>query len=258
MFIWNLSFQREGKVEVQNVMRKGMLASIPMIVGGIPFGILFGSLAMSNGLSPWFAIAMSSIVFAGSAQFVALGLILMDAPLWVIISTTFIVNLRHILYAADLVKFIKHLPLKWRLLIGFGLVDESYAAIRPMYGNGTVTTENGHYAFLGSFLSFYLMWQIATIVGVVAGELIPGMSEWGLEFAMVATFIGIITPYLKTSQFKSIAPYWVALVSASITSLLLSGLPNNLGLLFAALVGVGMGFVSSKQIPRTGIEEGVK
>ena len=105
-------------MERQKIMKKGMVASLPMIVGGIPFGILFGSLAMSNGLSPWFAIAMSSIVFAGSAQFVALGLILMDAPLWVIISTTFIVNLRHILYAADLVKFIKHLPLRWRLLIG--------------------------------------------------------------------------------------------------------------------------------------------
>ena len=227
------------------LMKKGMVASLPMIVGGIPFGILFGSLAMSNGLSPWFAIAMSSIVFAGSAQFVALGLILMDAPLWVIISTTFIVNLRHILYAADLIKFVKHLPMKWRLIIGFGLVDESYAAVRPLYGTNQISTENGHYAFLGSFLSFYLMWQAATILGVVAGELIPGMSQWGLEFAMVATFIGIITPYLKKSHLKSVAPYWVALISASVASLVLNGLPNNLGLLFAALVGVLMGYIAS-------------
>ena len=232
-------------MERQQLMRKGMLASIPMIVGGIPFGILFGSLAMSNGLSPWFAIAMSSIVFAGSAQFVALGLIIVDAPLWVIVSTTFIVNLRHILYAADLVKYIKHLPLKWRLLIGFGLVDESYAAIRPMYGTGQVNIESGHYAFLGSFLSFYCMWQIATLVGVVAGELIPGMSEWGLEFAMVATFIGIITPYLQKSIHKSVTPYWASLFSASIASLILHGLPNNLGLLFAALVGVLVGYLVS-------------
>jgi len=227
------------------LMKKGMVASLPMIVGGIPFGILFGSLAMSNGLSPWFAIAMSSIVFAGSAQFVALGLILMDAPLWVIISTTFIVNLRHILYAADLIKFVKHLPMKWRLIIGFGLVDESYAAVRPLYGTNQISTENGHYAFLGSFLSFYLMWQAATILGVVAGELIPGMSQWGLEFAMVATFIGIITPYLQKTHLKSVAPYWVALISASVASLVLNGLPNNLGLLFAALVGVLMGYLAS-------------
>jgi len=239
------------------LMKKGMVASLPMIVGGIPFGILFGSLAMSNGLSPWFAIAMSSIVFAGSAQFVALGLILMDAPLWVIISTTFIVNLRHILYAADLIKFVKHLPMKWRLLIGFGLVDESYAAVRPLYGTKQITIENGHYAFLGSFLSFYLMWQAATVLGVVAGELIPGMSQWGLEFAMVATFIGIITPYLKNTQNKSVTPYWVALISASLASLALNSLPNNLGLLFAALIGVLMGFwVSSQKRRQFVVEEG--
>lgn len=229
-----------------NIMKKGMLASVPMIVGGIPFGILFGSLAMSNGLSPWFAIAMSSIVFAGSAQFVALGLIMMDAPLWVIVSTTFIVNLRHILYAADLVKYIKHLPIKWRLLIGFGLVDESYAAVRPMYGNGQISEKNGHYAFLGSFLSFYIMWQAATLIGVVAGELIPGMSQWGLEFAMVATFIGIITPYLKQNPLKSVTPYWAAVVVASVSSLLFHGLPNNLGLLVSALMGVLVGYLVSQ------------
>lgn len=244
-------------MEAQKQIKKGMVASIPMIVGGIPFGILFGSLAMSNGLSPWFAIAMSSIVFAGSAQFVALGLIFIDAPLWVIVSTTFIVNLRHILYAADMVKFIKHLPLRWRVLIGFGLIDESYAAVRPLYTKQQVNTENGHYAFLGSFLSFYLMWQFSTLIGVVAGELIPGMSEWGLEFAMVATFIGIITPYLQSNQFKSVAPYWVALFGASFTSLVLNGLPNNLGLLFAALVGVGMGFFATKHTSKSTINEGI-
>jgi len=80
---------------------------------------------------------------------------------------------------------------------------------------------------------------------VVAGELIPGMSQWGLEFAMVATFIGIITPYLQKTHLKSVAPYWVALISASVASLVLNGLPNNLGLLFAALVGVLMGYLAS-------------
>lgn len=239
----------------RKIFFQGVIASIPMIIGGIPFGILFGSLAISYDLSPWFAIAMSAIVFAGSAQFVALGLILAEAPLWVIISTTFVVNLRHILYAADLVKFIKHLPLKWRLVLGFGLVDESYAAVRPMYGNGQIDHSNGHYAFLGSFLSFYLMWQLCTAIGVIAGEMIPSLSQWGMEFAMVATFIGIITPYLDRAKFKSVQqdkryrmtmPYWGALITASLSALLLSSLPNNLGLLIATLIGVATGFFSQK------------
>lgn len=219
-------------------MRRGAVASIPMIIGGIPFGLLFGSLASSYGLSPWFAVAMSAVVFAGSAQFVALGLIALHAPIWVIVSTTFIVNLRHLLYAADLVKFVKHLPMPMRVIMGFGLIDETYAAVRPMYEVGSADEKNGHKVYLGSFLSFYIMWNVTTVLGVLSGELIPGMSEWGLEFAMVATFIGIITPYLKHRAF------WLCLLSAGVSSILLSGLPNNLGLLVSAVIGVVMGFVS--------------
>ena len=203
-------------------MKRGSVASIPMIVGGIPFGILFGSLASSYELSPWFAIAMSLFVFAGSAQFVAIGLIAIDAPLWVIVSTTFIVNLRHLLYAADLIKYVKHLPISTRIIMGFGLIDETYAAVRPLYGTGQINEKTGHYAYLGSFLSFYLMWNVTTALGVIFGELIPGMSEWGLEFAMVATFIGIITPYLKSY------PFWLSMLTAGVSSIFLIGLPNNL------------------------------
>ncbi|SBS34352.1 Inner membrane protein YgaZ [Marinomonas spartinae] len=223
-------------------MRRGFVASIPMIVGGIPFGLLFGSLASSHGLSPWFAIAMSAIVFAGSAQFVALGLIALHAPIWVIVSTTFIVNLRHLLYAADMVKFVRHLPLSMRFLMGFGLIDETYAAVRPMYGIGAVNEDSGHKVYLGSFLSFYIMWNLTTLLGILSGELIPGMSHWGLEFAMVATFIGIITPYLKHKSF------WLCLVCAGGSSILLSGLPNNLGLLVSALIGVLMGVVADAMV----------
>lgn len=227
---------------------KGIMVTFPMMVGGMPFGILFGSLAMSYDLSPWFAIAMSGIVFAGSAQFVALGLIYIDAPLWVIISTTFIVNLRHILYAADMVKFVKHLSIKWRMLLGFWLVDESYAAIRPMYSREEVTQKNGHYAYLGSSLAFYSMWLLCTVIGVVAGELFPSISEWGMEFAIVATFVSIVTPYLKKVPHRFVSPYWVALLVSSISSIFLHNLPNNLGLLVATLLGVTSGFYANKLV----------
>lgn len=225
----------------QNAQR-GAIASIPMIIGGIPFGLLFGSLAAANDLSIWFAIAMSSIVFAGSAQFVALGLIAADAPLWVIVLTTFVVNLRHILYAADLLRFVKHLPMKLRLLMGFGLIDETYAAVRPMYDMGSADKANGHQVYIGSFLSFYLMWNVTTILGALAGEFIPGISEWGLEFAMVATFIGIVTPYLKS------IPYWGAFAVAIVASIVLKDMPNHLGLMVATLLAVLTGY-ALEQLP---------
>lgn len=221
--------------------KRGMIASIPMIIGGVPFGLLFGSLAAANGLSLGFAIAMSSIVFAGSAQFVALGLIAADAPLWIIVMTTFIVNLRHILYAADLIRYVKHLPLSLRVIMGFGLTDETYAAVRPMHDMGSANLANGHRVYLGSFLAFYCMWNVTTIMGALAGEYIPGISEWGLEFAMVATFIGIVTPYLKS------VPYWGAFSVAIVASVALRDLPNNFGLIIATLLAVITGFVLDRR-----------
>ncbi|ADZ91501.1 AzlC family ABC transporter permease [Marinomonas mediterranea] len=223
--------------------KKGFIASIPMMVGGMPFGLLFGSLVSANDLPIWVAIAMSSLVYAGSAQFVAIGMIALGAPVWVIILTTFFVNLRHLLYSADLVKFVKHLPIRLRLFLGFGLIDETYAAVRPMYQDKAFVLK-GHQVYIGSFLSFYIMWNITTIVGVLAGELIPGMSEWGLEFAMVATFIGIISPYLKN------VPYTLAFVGAGFSSIVLIDLPNQLGLVVAALVGVTLGSVSELLLKR--------
>lgn len=218
-------------------MRFGAMVSIPMMLGNVPFGMIFGSLAVSQGLDPWIPIAMSLIVFAGSAQFVALGLIAADAPILMIIFTTFIINLRHLLYSADYMKYVKHLPMPWRAVLAFGLTDETYAATKPYFVNGKLDATHGHWAYLGSFLAFYSMWNFTTIMGVVAGELIPGMSEWGLEFAMVATFLGIITTYLHT------LPYWATFAVAGAAALLLYQLPNNLGMLIAALLGVAAGLV---------------
>ncbi|HMT92844.1 AzlC family ABC transporter permease [uncultured Thiothrix sp.] len=213
-------------------MRFGALVSVPMMLGNLPFGMIFGSLAVSQGLDPWVPIAMSLFVFAGSAQFVALGLFAVGTPILIVIFTTFIVNLRHLLYSADYMKYVKHLPMSWRAVLAFGLTDETYAATKPYFVNGKLDETTGHWAYLGSVVAFYTMWNLTTIIGVLAGELIPGMSEWGLEFAMVATFLGIITTYLRTSA------YWISFAVAGTAALFLYQLPNNLGMLLAALLGV--------------------
>ena len=105
----------------------GMKAALPLILGAIPFAILFGTLAPNSGLSPIATIVMSAFVFAGSAQFIVLALIAVQAPLEMILLTTFVVNLRHLLYATALVEHVKHLSIGWRSILAFGLTDESFA-----------------------------------------------------------------------------------------------------------------------------------
>src|SRR3954464_10831648 len=101
---------RQVMVSRQAEFWAGVKATFPLVVGAIPFGIIFGASASSNGLSTGGALAMSALVFAGSAQFIASGLIAQHTPLAIIILTTFVVNLRHMLYSASLAPHMSRLP----------------------------------------------------------------------------------------------------------------------------------------------------
>lgn len=225
---------RQPKIELIS----GAKAALPLILGAIPFAILFGTLAPTSGLTPLATIAMSIFVFAGSAQFIVLALIVAKAPLEMILLTTFVVNLRHILYATALVEHVKDLPMKWRAVLAFGLTDETFANMSQRYLQRD--KEYAHYFYLGSMCSFYLTWVSFTILGVLLGTMIPDMSNWGLEFAMSVTFIGMVVPYMDSRAMIS------AIIAAGFSSLIFAQLPNKLGLIISALIGVMIGLTISK------------
>lgn len=216
----------------------GMKLMLPMLASGLPFALLYGSLAYSYGLSLFLTSVMSIVVFAGAAQLAILPLIAQGAPLWTIVLTTFIVNLRHMLYSADLVKYVKELPLPIRLMMGFGLFDEVYAITRPLYASESYHKADVHRVYLGGFVSFYSMWNLGTIVGYIAAGQLEMTTQLGLEFAMVATFISIITVYLRR------ASHWLAMITTASASLALVQLPHSLGLFSAALLGMLVGYVA--------------
>ena len=118
-------WQAEGLTE----FFAGARDTFPLIVGAIPFGIIFGTLALASGLSFAAAMAMSAFVFAGSAQFIAVGLLAAGTGWPLIVLTTFVVNLRHALYSATLAPFVSRLPLRWQLAIAFWLTDETFAVV---------------------------------------------------------------------------------------------------------------------------------
>ncbi|MDC9719294.1 MAG: AzlC family ABC transporter permease [Gammaproteobacteria bacterium] len=217
----------------------GAKATIPLIIGAIPFGIIFGTLAEPSGLSILGAMAMSLFVFAGSSQFIAIGLMASGVGPLVIIATTFVVNLRHLLYATALVDKVSHLSQGWRAVLSFGLTDESFAAVNSRY-LGRTDTAHAHWFFLGSIVAMYSNWQLCTWLGIGLGELFPDMTHWGLDFAMSVTFLGIIIPYLRNK------PMWLAVISAAAFALMLRELPNQLGLMIAALSGICIGYASQR------------
>jgi 4-azaleucine resistance transporter AzlC len=212
----------------------GVKATFPLIVGAIPFGIIFGALASTAGLSDSATQGMSLFVFAGSAQFIAAKLIAGGSGILLIVFTTLIVNLRHMLYAATMSPHVQNLPQKWLVPLGFWLTDESFVTTIQRYQRED-DSPNKHWFFFGSAVFMYANWQMCTFIGILAGQQIEDPLKWGLDFAMIVTFIGMTVSMLKS---KSVVG---AVVASGVAAFVLRGMPHKLGLVIAALVGVGVG-----------------
>lgn len=216
----------------------GARDTIPMMVGAAPFGVIFGTLVTSGPLRLWHGQLMSLTVFAGSAQFIALGLIAGHAGLIVVWATTFVVNLRHLLYSATLAPYVARLSPRWRCALAALLTDEVFAVTYNHYRLAPPGAIGPQY-FLGSGLAMYTNWQIWTLVGLLSGAAFPHLQSLGLDFAMVATFIAIVAPQL-------VALRYIAAAAAGMLAWLGYDWPYKLGLLVAVAGGVAVGVVLSR------------
>ena len=212
----------------------GLRAELPLVIGVIPFGMIYGVLALNSGLLPVEAQAMSAVIFAGSSQFITTQLVGTGAPGWVIVLTVAVVNLRHALYSASVAPYLKPLRPAWKWLLAYLLTDEAYAVTITYYDacsdEQVDASKCGHWFFLGAGLALWTSWQVSTAAGIVLGAVIP--ASWSLDFTLALTFIAIVVPTLKE---RSI--FAAALVAGTV-ALLANGLPYKLGLLVAALLGI--------------------
>jgi 4-azaleucine resistance transporter AzlC len=212
----------------------GVRAESPLLVGVFPFGMIYGALALNAGMDVYQAQAMSSVVFAGSAQMVTTQLLNLSMGGFIIVLTIFVVNLRHALYSASVAPYIKHLPTRWKVALAYLLTDEAYAAAITEYEQHGVRP-NSHWFFLGAGIALWSIWQISTALGLALGAIIP--PEWGLDFTLALTFIAMVVPALKDR------PATVAALVAALTALLAFSLPYKLGLILAGMVGIAVGFM---------------
>jgi 4-azaleucine resistance transporter AzlC len=180
----------------------GVRALLPMHLGVMPFGVIYGIVALQSGIPPLVAVLMSSIVFAGSAQFLLAQLVGLGAPALLMIGAAGLVNLRHALYSASVAPVLEHLPMRWKLLLAYFLTDEAYAAAIP-HLLASPRSQFAHWILLGAGLALWAGWQIATIVGVVLGAGLP--NDWSLDFALPLTFIAIVVPLLTDRRRIAVA-----------------------------------------------------
>jgi 4-azaleucine resistance transporter AzlC len=220
----------------------GIRDTFPLVIGATPFGIIFGAIAATSGLSLAASMGLSLFVFAGSSQFIGVNLWAAGAAPWVIIFTTFIVNLRHALYSATLAPYMKHLSQRWLLPLGFWLTDETFVVVVSRYSREDESPYK-HWYHLGSSVIMYINWAFWTLVGIIAGGSIQGIENWGLEFALYVTFIGMLIPLIKSR------PLMLSVGVAGLSAVAFNSLPNQMGLIVAALLGVAAGVISERFFP---------
>jgi 4-azaleucine resistance transporter AzlC len=209
----------------------GARDQLPLLLGVVPFGLIFGALAIAAGLPPLEAQGFSVFIFAGSAQFVAIGLVAAQTPPLLIISTILVVNLRHMLYSAALGPHVQALSLRWKIPLAWLLTDEAFAMASLRYQKEE--RRAAHWYFLGTGLTLWASWQLSTLAGIALGARIP--ESWSLDFALPLTFLAILVPQLKDR------PSVASPIVAGVLSVALANLPLKLGLMAAIIIGVAAG-----------------
>ena len=163
----------------------GLKHEAPMLVGVIPFGLIFGALGVEAGLTPLQIMLMSVIIFGGVSQIIFLDLVATGVNPYLISSTVGVINLRHALYSARIAPFFSQLSLGWKIILSYLLTDEAYAMTIRRFETQPHHPFM-HYHMLGTGLCLWISWQITTVLGILLGAAIP--PSLGLGFAIALTF----------------------------------------------------------------------
>ena len=201
---------------------------VPLWLGVVPFAVAYAVTARAGGLSVLDTQLMSLVVFAGSAQFSAAGLFGQGAGALPILLTTFLLNVRHVLYGLSLGRAIPMTPSQRALGAQF-MTDEAYGM--------TIASGASTFGFyLGAALSLYLVWNLATLAGALLGGILPDPERLGVDFVFPLAFLGLLVPLLKGRT-----EVVVAVLAGLLAWLLSSRLPSGLVVLIVGVAGSLLG-----------------
>ncbi|AYO29485.1 branched-chain amino acid ABC transporter permease [Biomaibacter acetigenes] len=185
------------------------------------------------GFSTFEITFMSMVVFAGASQFMSIAMISSGITNWgIIVFTTFLINLRHLLMGASLSPYLLELSRPLQYILAFGMIDESYALII-----GRIEKKGydlNYHLGVSSFL--YVAWVFSTFLGALFYRNIPNPLEWGIDFALPATFLVLLIPRLADR-----IALLVCLVSALCSILGALFLPGKWYIIFAAVTATFVG-----------------
>ena len=210
--------------------RAGRRAILPSLPGAFAWGLISGVAMVKGGLSvPW-AMMMSLLVYAGSAQLAALPLIVAGAPLWVIVATGLITNLRFVIYSAALRPHFAERPLAARAALGYFMTDFTFTRFMRSVQEGSLPERHRDAWFAGVCSNNWITWQVSALTGIIGASYVP--TDWGLEFTGTLALVALVGPSLNAR------PAIVGAVTAAVVALIAYPLPFKLGLFCGAIAGI--------------------
>ena len=194
--------------------RAALAEGWPVLVSVMVVAIPFGIVARQSGLSPLEIVAMSLLVFAGASQF-AMVQLFKDGVAWPLIAATvLLINLRHLLMAVALRPYFAGVSTTRRLAAAFFLTDEAFAMAVGWFRRGR--TELAYYAMFA--VALYIVWNVATAIGLLLGPTIGEPRRFGVDFAITATFIAIVVLGVRRRS-DAIVAVTAALMAAALAYL---------------------------------------
>jgi len=221
------------------VFCKGIVDVSPFMIPVVPFGLIFGILAIDIGFSPLATMGMSLIIFGGASQIVLLQLFSGGASSLVIISSVGAVNSRHLLYGAVVSEHVSDLKLIWKIIISYFLIDQAFAISNEYLKKNK--NSNRYFHLFGGGATCWVIWQSTTLLGIILGSAIP--EKLGLSFAVPLTFLALLV-----NDFRKFINVVVIIISGLVATLGYNYIPFKAYVIVAALVGLFTAMILTKKI----------
>ena len=219
------------------IFLKGIVDVSPLMIPVVPFGLIFGILAIDIGFSPLATMGMSLIIFGGASQIVLLQLFSGGASSLIIISSVGAVNSRHLLYGAVVSEHVSDLKLIWKIIISYFLIDQAFARSNDYFKKNN--NKNKYFHLIGGGFTCWVIWQSTTFLGIILGAAIP--EKLGLSFAVPLTFLALLV-----NDFRKVINVIVIIISGFVATLGYNYIPYKAYVIVAGLAGLLIAIILTK------------
>jgi len=215
------------------------MAGIAVGIGA--WGLVTGMAMIKSGMGLSLALAMSLLVFAGSAQLATMPLIAAGAPLWVVWATALCVNLRFVIFSAAWRPYLSAYGLGQRLRVAYFTADLNYVMFMRRFPEAHPTAAQMPY-FWGGSITNWASWQLSSLLGIFLADSIP--ARWGVGFAGTLALLGLTASLLAGRS------TWIAAGVSACAAVAAYALPLKLNIVVAIAAAVAIGLLIDHRTPR--------